>query len=62
MGTGAGDVPGHRGQLNLAPALLGAGTIFPAKVRADDRWSTGSKIDMVGEVASEASGAPGSPD
>ncbi|HVC67251.1 MAG TPA: hypothetical protein VND44_06620 [Acidimicrobiales bacterium] len=62
MGTGAGDVPGHRGQLNLAPALLGAGTIFQAKVRADDHWSTSPKIAMVCEVDSGTSGAPGPPD
>jgi hypothetical protein len=42
----------------LAPALLGVGTIFQAKVRADDHWSTSPKIAMLREVESEASGEP----
>jgi hypothetical protein len=46
----------------LAPALLGVGTIFQAKVRADDHWSTSPKIVMLREIESEASGDPPSPD
>jgi len=52
----------HRVAAVLAPALLGTGTIFQAKARADDHWSTSLKVAVVCEVDSEASGAPGPPD
>jgi len=59
MGTGRSF---HLVKSMLAPALLGTGTIFQAKVRADDHWSTSPRIAVICEVDSEASGAPSPPD
>ncbi|MFI5035825.1 MAG: hypothetical protein ACHQFZ_06435 [Acidimicrobiales bacterium] len=46
----------------LGPVMLGFGTIFAAKARADDHWSTSPKITIVAPRTVDASGDPAGPD
>lgn len=52
----------HLATLALGPALLGVGTIFQPKARAEDHWSTSPKVVIVCEAEPEAPGGPPSPD